>query len=113
MIGQKYKWGTLGKGWESGLIQVNDKWCIDVDRYNYSPVLTKNIRRRIKDGVEVTECSRESYHTSLEAALSWICERETNEALSKGSPSLAEAVGIIRDEKKKFSELLTKLIRGE
>lgn len=95
------------------MINVNDKWCINVDKYNFMPVLKKNVRTRIKNGVEVTECPSESYHPTLEGALEWICERETNEALSEGSPSLAEAVGIIKSEKKKYSELLTKLIRGE
>lgn len=93
------------------MVRYDDDWVILVDDLNYMPCrdLHRMTSVKQKDGTEkeVPEYGRPlGYYTEFDAALRGIMKKNFNDAVKDREVSLAEALRIIQEERRKAEAVL-------
>lgn len=91
------------------MIKVTDKYSIDVDSMNYTIRDTTKMVKDKRTGEKVEHPLAVAYCTTLESALSKIRALMKTDVLIDKDITLDEAIRLVREENKRFEELLSRL----
>lgn len=89
------------------MIDVNERWIIDVDEYNYMPA-RKN-KGYIDKKTGATKYPHGAYFNRLSDAITYIIRQDVRAGLSDGVYGLGEAVRHIVEITDEYSELFAKI----
>lgn len=93
------------------MIRINEDYVIEADRYEYAVKVDKHK----KDNKENDVYETVGHYSSLENAIKCVLEFMNKRALSEGVHTLEEAITIIKENNRQFTELFEKAmeqIRG-
>ena len=91
------------------MINLIHDYVVDVDQLNYT--LMRDKHKRNKKGIPIYETL--GYYSSLEGAILAAKERCTKIYLGTGTHSLHEAIEIIKQVNKEFSDLLKEVLKND
>jgi len=90
------------------MIRVNDNYYITVDKYNYTACRDKH--KTDKKGNSLY--SVVGYYGSVEGALRGIIDDMNERAFAEGTYSLQEAIEVIQQSNKMFTDMLREAVKG-
>ena len=101
------------------MIQINDKWAIDVDTYNYvlekklkSTLKVKGVEQLDENGNPIPQYQVVGYFGSFGDALRWLGKLYTRDALIDGGDmTLGDAICIVEHSESKLERLIKEAVK--
>lgn len=101
------------------MIQINDKWAIDIDTYNYvlekklkSTLKVKGVEQLDENGNPIPQYQVVGYFGSFGDALRWLGKLYTRDALiDGGNMTLGDAICIVEHSESKLERLIKEAVK--
>lgn len=93
------------------MVVINDTYFVDIDAYNYT--LKRKTLGKNKEGEPIETVKTIGYYSDLKQCINGALKDDCASKLKEGRHTLTEAIRVIDNSIKEFTELLEKLVKEE